>query len=241
MDKKCLQIPVDFASRTEFRLLERAIGKPGAAAVLFLYLWRALAYSAENGRLGLLSRDQAVLLADDVAFLELQNPVALLSTPNGFLVPDADGYFCPLFAADNRHLSPNFVPIQRQGGLARGVVMKRRALEGVAQQQSLLLNPALFRRPDGSSMSPDEINRAIMLIKLLDGYLGRRARLNSEFSAGLIADAYRADRAYSEDTINRFCSWLYVQRQSHIGHPGLPETTEQVLHDFDRYVKAVEN
>ncbi|MBI4661855.1 MAG: hypothetical protein HY735_23795 [Verrucomicrobia bacterium] len=78
MDKKCLQIPVDFASRTEFRLLERAIGKPGAAAVLFLYLWRALAYAVENGRLGALSRDQAVLLTEDVAFLELQQGV-----PNG--------------------------------------------------------------------------------------------------------------------------------------------------------------
>ncbi|MBI4663598.1 MAG: hypothetical protein HY735_32760 [Verrucomicrobia bacterium] len=241
MDKKCLQIPVDFASRTEFRLLERAVEKPGAATVLFLYLWRAVAYAAENGRLGSLSRDEAALLAEDTAFLGLENPISLLTAPNGFLVSDGDGYFCPLFAADNKALSPNFVPIQRQGGLARGVVMKRRSLEGVAQQQSLLLDPALFKRPDGNPMSPDEINRAIMLIKLLDGYLGRRARLNSEFSPGLVADAYRADRAYSEDTINRFCSWLYVQRQSHAGHPGLPETTEQVLHDFDRYAKAVEN
>jgi len=241
MDRKCLQIPVDFASRTEFRLLERAIGKPGVAAVLFLYLWRALAYAAENGRPGALSRDQSVLLAEDLAFLELQDPIALLTTPNGFLVLEGDGYFCPLFSAANKHLASDFVPIQRKGGLARGVVMKRRSLEGVAQQQSLLLDPALFKRPDRSPMSPDEINRAIMLIKLLGGYLGRRARLNSESSPGLIADAHRADRAYSEDTINRFCSWLYVQRQSHAGHPGLPETTEQVLHDFERYVKAVEN
>ncbi|MBI4661807.1 MAG: hypothetical protein HY735_23540, partial [Verrucomicrobia bacterium] len=160
MDKKCLQIPVDFASRTEFRLLERAIGKPGAAAVLLLYLWRALAYAAENARLGSLSCDQATLLAEDVAFLGLENPISLLTALNGFLVPDGDGFFCPLFAADNKQLSPNFVPIQRQGGLARGVVMKRRSLEGVAQQQSLLLDPALFKRPDGSQMSPEETNRA---------------------------------------------------------------------------------
>ncbi|MBM3840847.1 MAG: hypothetical protein FJ398_23395 [Verrucomicrobia bacterium] len=117
---------------------------------------------------GSLSREQAALLAEDTAFLGLENPIAFLTAPNGFLVADGDGYFCPLFAADNKHLSPNFVPIQRQGGLARGVVMKRRSLEGVAQQQSLLLDPALFKRPDGSQMSPEETNRVIMLIKLND-------------------------------------------------------------------------
>jgi hypothetical protein len=101
------------------------------------------------------------------------------------------GYFCAAFAQDNRHFSPDHVSIQRQGGLARAHELKKKRLTIEAQQHSLLLPPDLFVKSPGTPMTPDEIREVTMTIKLFDNYLGRKSRTNSEFSLGIVQDAWR--------------------------------------------------
>lgn len=268
---KCLHLPLDFAGRHEFRMLERKVGFHTALAA-FLTLWRALGYAAESHRPGFLNRDQAVLLEEDLERIGIESQVpcpksqveeaaggapaaatgagALPSIPperwlnrlEPMLRSEGDGYFCPMFAAENQHLGSSHVPIQKLGGVTKGVNLQRRQLEKAVQQQSLLLDASLFRRPhDGEPMSAGEVNSAIMLVKLLDGYLGRRARLNSEFTQGLIADAYKVVRHHDEAIINRVCVWIRLQRQARGDHPALPKTTEQLLGEFERFLSGIES
>lgn len=275
MESLCIHIPVDFASRIEFRLLEKQIGRLHAAAIA-LFLFKTLAYAARsshrsgtpnsqelNQRVGFLSDTQMELLEEEVRAALTQGGqgarqpgctstgqptiAELLTMPNGFLVrctaPDTesrvpDGYFCPLFASENRHLSPNHLPVQRQGGIARGVSLNRKRLEVDATKQALLLAPDLFRRSTGEPMDATEVNRVIMLVKLLDNYTGRRNRLSSEFTPGLIQDAYAVLLQHESNEIDRVCVWLRAKQSGGRNHPALPETTEDLLRHFDRVYRA---
>lgn len=239
MDAKGIIIPVDMESRGAFRQLERALGKPGAAALVF-FLFRELAYAAENAPVGVLRDDQAPLFADAVkewapdALTLLSGPVGLLSR-----APDNSGWLCPLFAQHNRHFSPDHISLHKLGGLARGVKAAAQRLELEGQQQSLLLDPALFRTPEGNPFTPDETRKVMMLIRLFDNYLGRRERRQAEFTPGLVLDAWRVLHRHSEACVQQVCLWFHRRRDS-LTHPGLPRTTEQVLADFAHYASLVE-
>ena len=239
--EKCLHVPLDFESRSQFRLMERLPFSPQTspkliAAALVLFLWRELAYAAQaGGPVGFLPADQADLL--NQVF-----PGALdLLTQVGFLAAVDGGYFCGTFAADNQHFSPDHMSIQKQGGIARSVALKKRQFASEAQQHSLLLPPELFVKGDGSAMSADEVNRVMMVVKLLDNYLGRKSRVNSEYSPGLVQDAWTVLDKFSDEEINLVCRWIYSKRRTSACHPGLPKTTEQILCDFGRFNDAAKS
>ena len=127
--------------------------------------------------------------------------------------------------------------MQRLGGKKRGVEAKAKEMEVVGGQLALLLDPKLFVRPDGSAMAPDECRRANMLIVMLDHHLGRKTRMKSEFTAGLIQDSYRVIERFEQEAILRVCTWLSIQRDTNPNHPALPKSTEQVLGDFEKWVR----
>lgn len=235
MDELCLHIPKDFESRTSFRMLEAAIGKLTATA-WWLLLWRDLAYAAQSNPLGVLPTPQAELF--NSLQPEGERPLDILRRCDNLLVPVEGGLYCALFAAQNKHLAPDHVSMQRVGGKKRGVEARARQIETEASQQATLLDPKLFTRPDGQTMSPDETRRTVMLVRLLDHYLGQPSRLQMHFSQGLVQDAWQALRKYDEDTIMRFCTWLTLRRESGQLHPAIPNTTEEILREFDKYVNV---
>lgn len=238
MDELCLHIPKDFESRTSFRLLEAAIGKVTAAA-WWLLLWRDLAYAAQCSPLGVLPQPQAELFnATAQASGQQERALDILRRCDNLLVPVEGGLYCALFASQNKHLAPDHVSMQRVGGKKRGVEARARAIEVEATQQMTLIDPKLFTRPDGLAMNPDETRRTVMLVRMLDHYLGQPSRLQAHFSQGLVQDAYQVLRKYDEEQIKRFCTWLAIHRESGHLHPAIPTTTEEILRDFDKYVNV---
>ncbi len=247
----CLHIPKDFAGRREFRLLEKEVGKLRAAAWV-MFLFRDLAYAAQHSPLGVLSQSDAGLLGD--ALRELGNPlvdkvcdevcdegledgpVQVLKRAEWITAVEG-GYFCALFAVENKHFGPDYVSMQRLGGKKRGVEAKAKEMEAAGGQLALMLDPKLFVRPDGTAMAPDECRRVNMLIVMLDHHLGRKTRLKAEFTAGLIQDSYRVIERFDQEAILRVCTWLSIQRDTNPNHPALPKTTELVLGDFEKYVR----
>jgi hypothetical protein len=232
--------PLDLESRTQFRILESRIGKvPSLAAVVLLF--RELGYGAQDDELGILRGPRLGLLKDALNGI---CTIEDLSMEGGFLVDNKDavegvptGYFCPLFAQENRHLNREFVPIQKAGGIARAAKLKVKQAQAEAIQQAELLASAreLFSKPDGEAMTVDEKNLALMLIKLLDNVLGRRGRTNAEFTPGLMADAFAATSRFEGEEIDAVTRHLMTLRDKQ----GVSLKTEDVLRDFEAYVGRV--
>ena len=72
--------------------------------------------------------------------------------------------------------------------------------------------------------------RVTLLIVSLDRVLGIRARAQGDFTAGLIADACAIVERVRPESLQEFYLWL----TDNMGNPVMPETTEQILTDWDR-------
>lgn len=238
--EKCLNIPLDFRSRTPFRVLRRALTRDGdaeggavRAAGLVLLLTGELGYAAEKHPVGFVPEPQMRLFLEDLP--DLPEALSALTAPDCYLQAAEGGWVCPDFAACNRHLAPGHMTLQQQGGHARAIKYKRDEAERAAQQQSLLIDREVYLRPtDGTAMDSEEINRVMTIIKLFDNVLKRRARLTNEFSQGLVQDAWRVRQEYSDADINAVASWLNAKAVE--GHPSLPANTETLLRTFRRFV-----
>ncbi len=240
MEDRHLHLPRDFESRTPFRLLENQVGRLTALAWMLL-LWRDLAYAAESNALGTLSAEAIELLNSALrgvhpTLAESEKPHEILGRCDGLLTAVEGGaWYCALFVGPNRHLSADHVSMQKVGGKKRGVEARARQIEAEAAQQAVLIDEKLFERPDGTRMDRDESRRTVMLVRMLDHYLGKPSRLQSAFSRGLVNDAYSVLKRYDQEAIYRFCTWLAIQRESGRVHPAVPTTAEEILRDFDQF------
>lgn len=247
--EKCLQLPPDFTSRGPFRTLRGQLGaaSEALAAGLVVLLFRDLAYAVEaHGRVGYLNEAQGRLFLEQASdYLPAGTPdvLTLLSADNCYLTREMEGgWFCSFFAQHNQHLNPQRLSIQKMGGVARGVKLKKEALAVEAQQHALLLPQDIFRHEDGTALDPETINRVTMLIKLCDNYLKRRARQMHEFSRGLVQDACKVLERHGPAEIDRVVVFIHAQLEQGSRHVALPGTTEQLLQPemFARLVEMVE-
>ena len=230
---------MDWESRTWFRRLSVALGSAPLAVQAALCTFRDCAYAVSDRaeRPGFLDAGQAQLLA--VAILErfpeprpLTDQVIAHLETSTLLTRQEDGWFCAPFAEENQHLFTT--KMQVLGGVTRGVRVAAQRLEASAAQQTLLINPPMVRRPDtGETLSGPECNRLTLTIMLIDRNLGRNPSTTSQYSQGLLDDAWRVCSRYSDETIQAVCCWLRLQADK--AHPAVPRTAEQVLADFDRY------
>ncbi len=245
----CVHVPIDFESRQQFRLLAQQIGVLEAAGVL-VFLWRELAYTADRADLGLLSKDDLALFNHTICNQtegELPNATehlikagVLRPRPIPENGPGQNGerptdYDCPMFNKDNEHLGVMLgnVSMGQPGGFATSIKYRKRKVEAETSTQLALIDADKFEKPDGARMDPDECNRCVMMVKMFDNFTGRRSRLSSEFTVGLMQDAWRIISNGKPEAIDQMCHWLMANQDNR--HPGLPKTTEQVLRDFDRY------
>jgi hypothetical protein len=222
---------MDFRSRPAFRALKAALGagQEATAAGLVTILFNELAYSAVDQPLGFLPERHWQMLS---AELGMPAWLAALTAEGGYLRPADGGWQCPEFAEGNKHCAPGHMTVQERGAHGRAVKFQRARAEEQAAQQALFLKDDLYQRPDGTRMDAEEIHRALAIIKLCDNALGRSARLNSDFSTGLIQDAWRVRREFTDDEINDAAIYLNKNK----GHASLPVNTEALLRNFRRYV-----
>ncbi len=230
-----VHIPIDFEGRPEFRRLVPDLGAAQALAV-FTRLFVELAQLARaTRRVGFLPDEAVEQFLTTVAWLlPAGSLLPLLSSGSlSLLRREEGGYFCPSFAELNGHLSPDFQPMHMKGAVAKSIGGVRKQAEVVARQQTLLIDPKILVREDGTLFDAKESNKVTMLIHMVDRNLGRRQRTTSEFTAGLIGDAYRVLKTHSDDEVNRKCAWIVHHRKT--DHPAVPKTTEQVLASWDSF------
>lgn len=145
----------------------------------------------------------------------------------GFLRWEEGGkvWFCEVFAREHGKMLE--VSNAKKGGLMRGIGYKVRAAEAEAAQHELFLDPARMRGSDNLEITPERRKQILMLIRVLDGLLGKGVRGNSEYTPGVIAAADEVWRRYSQASIERGMGWIEAQRGT--GRAGLPRTTEEAL------------
>ena len=233
-----LHLPSDFEQLAEYRLLKAEVG-PALATHLVLRLWSDLAYAANDCGLGWLDGRQVALFISS-----LPSPVDH-STPffeeivrAGWLVEKEPGrYFSDRFEKLHPHLAPGFVPQQRRAAYLKHYDDRDRKAEAAALQQSLQLVPAAFRRPDGTTMAPDEAQRCMVIIKRADNATARpRDREPAEYTEGLMQSAWRLAQAWNDEQIQIALRKVFEQR-SHPRLNGLP--TERLIVDLPELFREI--
>jgi hypothetical protein len=245
-----LQIPLDFERLPEFWQLLEALRVRGVknvtesqvndtAQVLFLRLFVVLGYLARHtNRPGWLNA--AGERQFNGAFNQFGDdcPPTLLLEGN-LLRKDADGYYCDLFTQYNRHLAGDYVSKEKAGNIRSRLNAAKTNIAAMALQQGMLLSPELYKKRDGTPMDKREQDRSVILILTLDRCLtpsGTKtpARPQPAYTPGLMADACAVINQVTPGELQEFYYWLAERNQK----PLAPETTEEVLRDWDRIWKA---
>lgn len=210
----------------EYRQLKADCGAL-LASHLVLRLWSDLAYAAADCGLGYLSGRKVDLFIDSLPTGGDQ-PLFDALARAGWLVEKEPGrWFCDRFQKLHPELAPGFVPVARRAAQLKHYDDRDRKAEARALQQSLLIVPEAFRRPDGAPMSPEESHRCIVVVSRCDGALGRRTdRDPAEYTEGLMQSAWRLAQAWTDEQIGLACRAVFAKRE----HPRLNGlTTEQLL------------
>ena len=244
-----LKIPLDFERLPQVWSLTEALrnanatsGRPVSqsaleqvAALLFVRLFVMLGYLARTAtQVGWLT--PGGMRQFDNSFDQFNQedltPHELLVRA-GLLERLEQGLFCPLFATTNAHLGANYVSPSQKGNRRSAFIRSQNNIAAQAMQQAMLLgetNPNVFRRRNGDVMEQRLVDRSTLLIVSLDRVLGIRARAQGDFTAGLIADACAIVERVRPESLQEFYLWL----TDNMGNPAMPETTEQILTDWDR-------
>ena len=211
-----------------------------AAVFIWMRLWVELAYLAQTtNRPGLMTSSGAGLFMASLEpmFGEGVDVMKLL-TQAGCLKPNSqspiadgqeEGWMCERFGRMNAHLAQNFVSREVKGAAASALERNKYRLAAEANQQADLLPREIFKKRSGETMTPQEVQRCMVLIKNVDHQLANRGRKPGEYTEGLIADASAASERYSPESLREFYIWMGTHRE----HPALPKTTEQVLAKFE--------
>ncbi|HEY1171012.1 MAG TPA: hypothetical protein VGH19_06535 [Verrucomicrobiae bacterium] len=219
-----LRFPTDVERTHEYQLLEALVGEEKAARY-FLRLWVHLGYSAPTtGNVGFMPEETAPLLAKSLG-VQAEDLVKVL-LGSKWLVVGQGGWNCLRFGMLNTHLKPGFKTQHSKGGHGKAFHSRQRQIRGEVAMQSLLMPADMFRRRDGQALTPEEIQRVMLLVRSLDNALGRvQQRLNHEYTEGMIADAYDLQADLTDDQLNQLVMLVF----NHRDHPAMPKTAEQLL------------
>jgi hypothetical protein len=224
-----LHLPIDIDRYQEVRRLRL----PVAAVAVVFELYQELAYASRGGaEFGVVSEADSGHLARELG-LDKADLARLVES--GLLVRHEGGYRCPLFIAHNEHLRPGTLPIHMQGAEASRVARACKKLGAAEGTMSLLMDPALLRRPDGNPMEGTEVRRMEWLVKALDRIF-RIERPMDRYTAGLVQDAYAVSAAWTDEQIQTVLKRFAIRR-SHPAFGGL--NTEKMLVDWTRIARLL--
>lgn len=230
-----LRLPVDFERLPEFRRLAGLCSHP-EALVLWVRLWVELAYLAQSEiRSGAFPEENWALFSDSLPIALKDNAVELLKTAGLLVAENGTGELsCPRFARANKHLAGEARTMQQRGNDMLRFKNREKRASSDAMQQALALDKELFRTPEGAEMDFETGQRVMKLIYCVDGALFKAPRPQHGFTEGLVQDAYRLLKELSAEQIDFGLRKIVLMR----GHPGLPQTTEQLLPRFKEIVSA---
>jgi len=222
-----MHIPSDCERWPE--MVAAAASGPERAAFMLLRLWVELAYEVEaTGRVGFLTSASAE---------RYEKSVGVACATHPLLVPVPDGFECPRFTRLNGHLNASNQPMHMVGAeVSRWVRGTEKAARHV-MQQSLLIAPSTWRKPDGTVMAHDQIQRIMLLVNSCDRALYRPERPANDqgYPETVVLDAWRVLQEFLPDQLEHVLKEVVKRR----GHPSIPPTTEQLLPRFRELAAAL--
>lgn len=148
----------------------------------------------------------------------------------------------------NKHTAGRFQNKHHIGGHVTSFRKKKKAIDKTAQAIAIELAPEGFYRDSrGNPLSSDQVKEAVSLIQQIDTIMRRDSRLPdvSNFSPGLVLTAFQQSAKWKNKMVNYkskptsalllICQYLIEARNEH----GFPETTEQILQQFDKYSQVM--
>jgi hypothetical protein len=224
-------IPCDLELMFPYKELVKRLGEVQAAFV-FQRLWCHLALQARaHGRSGLYKAEYLPHFEDTTKAV----PDAIKALRNSGIVrviKDGD-LFCPLFYHYNSHLDMSFVPpsVKWIGDWDKW----REKMAERGKGQAAWIPKLAWYLPNGETVPETVMNRALVLINILDVILHRYPRQPKDLEVGTIHAAIRVVQRNAEGKLSVVTKrFLAVSRPSK--NPLYPPTTEEALEQWDDLV-----
>lgn len=256
MQPPCLHLPLDFEMRADLRMLAmkfKALSLPKVWAVAtFARVW------SDWGREGVewrpidgpfagdghdWSKETLTFIIEEMCgWAETGQPAgelmkACLSAGVMVMVRRGDlwGVMLNEFWRSNAHLDPNFISIQKRGGLVKAAKFQQKQVDEMAGQQTKILQGQL-ELPVEVAASADEQKRAIGLVMRMDRACGLPVRASSQYTADLVVAAVKVIRRYGSQQVSLVETYLQKNRDN----PEVVKVPDRIVVDFDAYYKKAE-
>ena len=227
--------PRDIEGLNAFRSLAKDLGEI-AAHYLLHKLFIELAYQTGlHGKSGLFNRGELPVFADALSGAMFDPNTAVVSLLKaGLLVPEGgDNWFCPIFAEHNPELDLSYIS---PGNTAKLQFNRRReALEKTTPKLIALLPPEAWLKANGSRVLPQEMNRALNLIKTLDNICGFPERRPEDFEIGFIHDACRLVGEFDIQHLDVILRRVFLKRKS----PAVPKHPQGILRNWHHLILSL--
>lgn len=249
---RAITIPTDFERYPEFVRLVRLLsegdlkwpdghgsgsGMPQLFAQgLFIRLWTELAYASASCEPGCLPKDDIRHVIQDLCVPQEESLAALLESK--MLAERGAHYFCRTFLMHNE--ANLLAGAAAALGLSpRGLAEYRRSAEEIekrAAAEAKRLADEFFAEVDGAAVASVEMNRALALVRILDGIQQRPERALADFGVGLVHEAVRVVRRFDHKRTDLILRRLLSMRRN----PDLPRTSERILSEWDSVLAILE-
>jgi len=224
-----IQISADFERTVDFRLLHQKLDKANECILVYVRLYRELAYLHDRTkRLGWISKEHVELVESGIGHEGIVRTLADCDILN----QEDDGYTCPSFIEDNEHLRKDKAPFHMRGAYASAFHRKNKKIQqslGAGDLFSQLNGKEIH---DGVVLDHDLAKRVEGLILMVDNAVGReRDRQPDEFGNGMLQDAYRVCTKMRHDVIQGTIEHIF----NHRSHPRISgASTEKLLERFEQ-------
>lgn len=231
-------LPRGFRHAPPYRRLLTLVGDNDQRAThLFITFWVDLAYQAEHyGKPGFFAHQEVE------SFTKAGGAIELLLESN-MLKPAGDDYFCGWFAKVNREMDPDYIDRRIRNTVNRKYDEGRiRALKGSENLMNSLPEDAWLS--DTGKHSPQDMNRAVVLIRTLDTITDRDVRTLEQFSVELVKEALYVCSLHPASKLEFILKRIYANKHDVVGKqqrkpPVLSNITEKLLADFSTVVLQV--
>ena len=145
------------------------------------------------------------------------------------LIPEGDTYVCPRFMVLNAQAGRG--GRESLGGSRKAFLSKQRRLPGEAFRQGMLIPANKFTDENGAPLGGEEVRRITRLVISCDNALYKAARQPHEYTEGVIQEARRVLKKFSDEEIDQVVNCVSLHRD----HPYLNGmNAEQMLPIFEQ-------
>ena len=228
-----LRLPRDFSSLIQFRKLEELLGDRARATLLFIALWVELGYSVE-------STGAAGFLSDTDEFVFQRIPPAQIDAPmktleaSGFINKVPGGWECPIFTFYNAALDASYIP-DDSDELWKNFTNGKQEMARGASAILESIQPQCWFWKEGK-IEPALMQKALLLIKMVDAILKLGKRPPAEFEPPIIHAAIEVINGWSDTKISVILRRAFeVSRRKNLP-PGFTRSTVIFLERFEDVV-----